>query len=315
MDKISVVIPVYNGEAFLFACLQSVVQQSCSNIEVIISIDHSSDQSLRIIQSFQHDSRIVVIENDKSNRGIFGNLNNAIRHSTGKYIQIFCQDDVMYPNMLKEQIQALESCKGAKMVYCKKDAIDAKGNKIVLQEKTWTTPDILYPEDARCYFFSYGCLPGNLSTVMLHRDCIERYGYFNQQLVYAGDFEYWIRIAGNDPIVVNKQTLLAVRQHNQRGSKTLNTNLVLLEEEISIYNDLMNAAYTGKKKKEALRYITRIRGVQHVHMFIKMLLSGNVKNMRRNIRKFKSPFSFTKVLWYYVTTLNMRINVNRKLVK
>lgn len=96
MPKISVIIPVFNMEKFVGECLESVLQQTLDDIEVIIINDGSIDNSLNIIREYQkRDNRIIVI--DKENAGVGAARNDGIKAATGDYIAFIDPDD-MYAN-------------------------------------------------------------------------------------------------------------------------------------------------------------------------------------------------------------------------
>ena len=94
--KVSVIIPCYNVEPFLAECLQSVLSQTLSEIEVICVNDGSTDGTLQILQQYQQkDSRITVI--DQENQGVAMARNVALRHAAGEFIAFMDSDD-FYPN-------------------------------------------------------------------------------------------------------------------------------------------------------------------------------------------------------------------------
>ncbi len=99
MDKISVVIPVYNVEQYLTQCLDSILSQTYTNIEVIIVDDKSPDNCPEIIDTYaQKDNRVKVIHN-KENQGYAKSVNNGIKTATGNYIAIIESDDFIDKEM------------------------------------------------------------------------------------------------------------------------------------------------------------------------------------------------------------------------
>lgn len=93
MPKISVIIPVFNMGKYVGVCLDSVLCQTLTDIEVIVINDGSTDDSLKIIREYQsHDSRIVVI--DKENAGVGAARNDGIRAATGEYLAFMDPDDL-----------------------------------------------------------------------------------------------------------------------------------------------------------------------------------------------------------------------------
>ena len=100
MSKISVCIPSYNHEKYIYHTIESVLNQSFQDFEIIISDDNSSDNTLEIAKSFK-DSRIKIIENKKNN-GTSINTNIAIENSCGEFIALIASDDMMHQDRLKK---------------------------------------------------------------------------------------------------------------------------------------------------------------------------------------------------------------------
>lgn len=101
MVKVSVIIPIYNVENFLNCCLDSIVNQSLTDIEVICIDDGSTDNSLAILQSYaKFDDRIKIIHQDNKGSGATRNL--GIEHSTGDYVYFMDSDDYIDLNALEK---------------------------------------------------------------------------------------------------------------------------------------------------------------------------------------------------------------------
>lgn len=94
MEKVSVIIPVYNGEKYLERCVNSLINQTYTNIELIFINDGSIDNSIQILKKYnKKDKRIIII--DKKNTGVSDSRNLGIKKSTGRYI-CFCDCDDTY---------------------------------------------------------------------------------------------------------------------------------------------------------------------------------------------------------------------------
>ena len=92
MHKISIIIPIYNAEKYLKICLDSVIEQTYENIEIICVNDGSKDNSLEILREYQKkDNRIIII--DKKNEGVSEARNDGIKKSTGEYVTFVDADD------------------------------------------------------------------------------------------------------------------------------------------------------------------------------------------------------------------------------
>lgn len=105
--KISVLMPVYNGEQFLDKSINSILNQTFNNFEYIIINDGSTDDSLKIIESYE-DSRIKII-NFSKNMGISAALNNGLNVAKGDYIARQDQDDISHPERFMLQVEYLKN--------------------------------------------------------------------------------------------------------------------------------------------------------------------------------------------------------------
>ncbi|MDY2723594.1 MAG: glycosyltransferase [Coriobacteriales bacterium] len=107
MPVISLLVPVYNVERYLRACLDSAANQTCSDIEIICINDGSTDSSRQIIQEYLNaDDRFRVI--DKPNTGYDNSMNCGLDEAKGDYIAILESDDIMYPGSLEALLKAAE---------------------------------------------------------------------------------------------------------------------------------------------------------------------------------------------------------------
>ena len=95
--KISIIIPIYNENKFLKQCLESIINQTLKNIEIICINDGSTDNSLEIIMEYINDNRIIII--DKKNSGYGDSMNQGLYISSGNYIGIVESDDFVDINM------------------------------------------------------------------------------------------------------------------------------------------------------------------------------------------------------------------------
>src|SRR5580698_9685158 len=105
--KVTVLMPVYNGEKYIKEALESILQQTFIDFEFLIINDGSTDNSVSIIKSF-NDNRIRLIHNEK-NSGLVYSLNKGIGLSNGEYIARMDCDDVSIPERLEKQVGFLNS--------------------------------------------------------------------------------------------------------------------------------------------------------------------------------------------------------------
>lgn len=144
MIKISVIVPVYNVEKYLRECLDSIIDQTLKDIEIICVNDGSTDNSLQILEEYaKKDNRILVIS--KQNTGYGNTMNIGIDKARGKYINFVESDDFVDSNMLEELYDLAEE-KGLEVV--KTDSrcfVDVEGVHV------FTARNVLGKEDEDLY--------------------------------------------------------------------------------------------------------------------------------------------------------------------
>ncbi len=109
-EKISIIIPVYNGATYIIETLNSILQSTYQNLEIIIINDGSTDNSREICEHMQQkDSRIVIY--DQKNCGVVSARNNGVSKATGDYLCFCDQDDIVDPICYAKQIERMEQDK------------------------------------------------------------------------------------------------------------------------------------------------------------------------------------------------------------
>lgn len=107
VPKVSIVVPVYNGERFIRQCLDSVLNQTHKNLEIICVNDGSTDQSLKILSEYvKNDSRMTVLS--QKNMGMSGARNSGINVATGKYLGFVDCDDYIESTMVEKLVSIAE---------------------------------------------------------------------------------------------------------------------------------------------------------------------------------------------------------------
>jgi len=115
MEKVSIIVPVYNAQKYIGRCVESILAQDYENIEVILVDDGSKDELGRILDDFAADSRVKVIH--KPNGGVSSTRNRGIAEATGKYLQFVDADDCLTPEATKLMVRSIEE-DDSDMVVC-----------------------------------------------------------------------------------------------------------------------------------------------------------------------------------------------------
>ena len=123
---VSICIPAYNNAAFIRATVESALAQTYENLEVLVIDDCSSDNTAEIISSIQ-DSRLRLIRNE-TNLGMTGNWNKCIEEARGEFVKLLCGDDILYPNSIALEAQALIAYPSVVLATSDTRLIDIEGN-------------------------------------------------------------------------------------------------------------------------------------------------------------------------------------------
>lgn len=283
--KISVIMPVYNGEKFLKEAIDSILNQTFKDFEFIIINDGSTDNSKSIISGFD-DQRIKYYENE-SNLGIVETLNKAVELSNGIYIARQDQDDVSIPYRFEKQFEFMEN----------NPEIAVSGSYISMfgssQNVIWNYP-VLH-EDILCNLLFSVVI--NHPTVMMRRSVILENDFRYAPLFNgAEDYDLWVRIAKRHKIANIPEVLLFYRIHPNQMAKTFSEKQVRLansirqrmlcelcdeisDEEYEIHSEISytNAKFDFEWIKAALEWLAKLknandlRGIYPEPAFSRML--------------------------------------------
>jgi glycosyltransferase involved in cell wall biosynthesis len=125
-DKVSVIIPVYNSERFLVQSIESVLNQTYQNIEVIAVNDGSTDGSGKILEKCSDKIKVVT----QKNQGLASALNAGIKNAGGRWFKWFSPDDVLYPESVEVCVGTAKTLPENTLVYTNWEIIDENGTKV-----------------------------------------------------------------------------------------------------------------------------------------------------------------------------------------
>ncbi|MBP6513136.1 MAG: glycosyltransferase [Bacteroidia bacterium] len=206
-ELVSVIIPVYNGEKFVAASIESVLKQTYSPIDIIVINDGSTDGTQEILNQFG--SKIIVIQ--QKNAGQADARNHGLTIAKGKYIALLDSDDLFVPEKIEKQISFLK--KGNLDMVCTNfETIDASNKKL---------KDISAP-----HFHSTNALTtfitGNFictSTLLFKKEWIQKVGNFDINMKGAEDGDLWFRMLVNGArLEVIHEALVKYRVHAENFS-------------------------------------------------------------------------------------------------
>lgn len=239
--KVSIIVPVYNAEKYLAECLNSLVNQSLQEIEIICIDDGSSDQSYEIVNRYsQMDTRVILMKNP-SNMGQPTSRNRGIERATGKYIQFVDADDFIEINAAKELFEYAEE-KHSDMCYMGMQ-VHFEGEldvKAVPDTILCTYPDIydgreLLGEFVRNKEFFYYTW-----SVFYRSEFLKKNNLFYRELVCGQGGNFIPRCLCNaKKVVINPSKLYHYRVHNESITHTQKAQKELLMGKIMRYIDIL----------------------------------------------------------------------------
>lgn len=201
---ISVIMPVFNREKIIAESVESILEQTYRNIELIIVDDGSTDSTLNIVKKLsEKDSRIQILK--QKNCGPASARNNAIHRAKGDYIAIADSDDISLPTRISKQISVMQE--NEDIVVCGSGfiEIDEFGNQIKAVEVALDSNAINLDMYVRC--------PFGHSTCMMRADVLKKVGGYHE-LKFAEDYELWTRLKDEGRLFNLSDRLCLYRVHS-----------------------------------------------------------------------------------------------------
>ncbi|MBD2517426.1 glycosyltransferase [Nostoc sp. FACHB-973] len=239
MPRVSVIIPSYNHEKYVYEAIQSVLEQTYQDWEIIITDDGSTDRTVNVIKQFT-DNRIKLFCFDK-NRGACIAANNCIKEATGEFIAMLSSDDVFMPNKLAKQVSFLDEQPEVGAVFSYAQIIDDDGNEFNQENHFYKT---IFNQVNRNRFewLNYFFLNGNClchPSALIRKKCYEEVGQYDERFAQLPDFDFWIRLCMNYEIYIIPEKLLKFRVRVNEGNASGNRPEVKIRTSLE-YKQILN---------------------------------------------------------------------------
>lgn len=213
MPKVSIVLPTYNGEKYLKESIESIINQTFKDWELIIVNDCSTDSSLKIAREYEkNDDRIKVINNE-TNQKLPKSLNIGFDCAKGKYYTWTSDDNLYNKDALYEMVSFLDENKKIPMVCSDFEYIDSE-NKTIEEYKEFDIYKMFYKNCVGACF-------------MYRQEVTENIGKYNENLFLIEDYDYWYRILEEYKYIGHiKKNLYRYRVHNESLTSTQSVKVV-----------------------------------------------------------------------------------------
>lgn len=289
--KVSIVLPCYNGALLLGQAIESCINQTFRDWELIIVNDCSIDNTLEVANTYaQKDERIRVYTNEKNSK-LPATLNNGFRRAKGEYWSWTSDDNLLHPEMLETFVTYLDEHKDVGCVVSDSYVIDENGN--IIGEKI--VPDNL---NSKMMLNNYVG-----ASFMYRKECAQAVGEYREDLFLVEDYEFFIRMSfyckmGRIPRFLyyymdNPNSLTATRQKEIR-ERLVRMRIMYLEKAEDTFRnnpELLSLVYyriiDNLFGKEKLKFFIKFTKKLPLHFGVKYLFIHLPKSILKKISKRK----------------------------
>ncbi|MHC8412233.1 glycosyltransferase family 2 protein [Pseudomonas sp. Hz4] len=275
MTKISVVIPSYNHRHYIEKAVDSVLNQSERDLELIVIDDGSTDDSLTYLRQI-NDPRFTLVE--QANAGAHNAINRGLELAKGDYLAILNSDDIFHPDRLRRCIEALQQ-DNADLVTTWIEVINADGKPLGVKQAwqnmlPWSVPNIEKSFSAT-NDFALNLLVSNFvsttSNIVFTRQLYDEIGGM-RNLRFAHDWDFMFRAADAYKCIVLPEALMKYRIH---GSNTISSNRAWMLFEICWVMAMGMRRFEGRRLYAGAGVESWLSDVDRVHNSVN--LQGNDK--------------------------------------
>ena len=295
--KVSVLIPNYNYAEYLSEAIESVLNQSLNDFELIIVDNCSTDNSVDIVRQYMKKDKRISLYVNESNICMYRNYNQALLYAKGKYIKYLNADDKLHHKNLEVLSTILDKYPNVALVTSLRQCIGDDQHILLppFDEGEYNGKEIILKS------LKIGNWIGEPTTVMFRRKNLNL-GLFDISLLMFADFDMWLRQLQVGNIYFVKQVLSYFRIHKKQGTKYLNDNddkllfNLLQLVEYNRYSLQMNRfGYDFLEKKNALKDINEWWYLNTMSLFKSIFKDTKHKHRLRNYI-YMNLFSYIKCL-------------------
>lgn len=284
MPKVSVIIPTYNCAHYLEQAIESAMNQTYRDLEIIVLDDGSTDDTAQVVRKYEANIRYIR----QDNRGLPAARNHAIESSSGELIALLDADDWWEPTKLAEQVSILVEDPELCLVYSDLEVVFDDGSII---------PSFLSsrPLAASGYVFDKLLQSGFIlpSTVLLRRSYLEQVGMFDESMRSHEDIDLWLRMCQRWRVALVRKSLT----HRRQGTANMTSNddlrteygIKLRMKALSLPNITTNQRHTIVQQLGGAYFA---RGYYH-------FVQGQMRECRNSLEKSLRCHGWNRRAWTY----------------
>lgn len=289
-DKISIIVPCYNAEKYLKKCLDSIINQTYNNIEIILVNDGSKDKTVKILKDYEkRDNRIIVI--DKENTGVSDSRNIGIEKATGKYVMFADADDYLEVDAVESLYKAIiiKKCKIVRGNYKRQFNSSSENEKSIGKYNNKNVQDILK------YILS-GKINCYVWLLIIERNFLKRENLkFSPDLKIMEDTYFYIQLLGKEKIYFYDKVVYNYVENENSASRDI-------KKAKDIYIEMLKAEqYIVDELKRNNFWSNEIRNI-----IIKKIIINGISNCTWNLYKAREKKQLKDFLSYIDKNKNIR---------
>lgn len=258
LPLVSICIPNYNYGLYVGKAIQSAINQSYENVEIVVIDNASTDNSIEVINSFKQNNKVKIFENTE-NIGALRNFNKSFELSKGDYVVFLSSDDMLKPKFVEKCVQVFEKYDvgmvGTEMALIDKDD-NILGEYIPFYDDNYIIPGI---KQAKVFLMG-NCFGSN--QVLIERSVLEKVGLFDGRFGAASDWHLWFRICLQSDIAYLKEQLTTLRLHGNNqtlyhGRKSMEAIFIFYLMKLDFLNRIKGNSYLESFSKEAIKKLAQ----------------------------------------------------------
>jgi glycosyltransferase involved in cell wall biosynthesis len=265
---VSICIPTFNGSLFLHQTLTSVLNQTYENLQIVISDHSSSDTTLEVIKSF-NDERIEIYSLNQKGEAA-DNWNHCCSKARGKYIQLLCQDDVLYPECIERHVYELErAAENISFSFSNRDVISPRGRKL-FKNRGWKIKGgaVKLQDDVESLIGSGTNLFGEPCAVLMRGEYLHATSGFRGK--YLIDLNMWLDLWQLGPALKINKSLCQFRISEGSWTSQLQRQQSL---EFEAFARQLSTKFTEfVSEKELSRGLSRSRRMQRKRFWLTLIV-------------------------------------------
>lgn len=289
---VSILMTAYNREKYIAEAIESVLQSTYNNFELIIVDDCSVDDTLKVASSFlKNDQRIKLFKNNL-NLGQFRNRNKAIQLANGDYIKFLDSDDKLMPTCIDKMVSAM-------LAYP-----EAGIGVQIPEENICEQPFELLPHDSIMLHYSGGNhLCYGPTGVIFKKEALCKVGLFEEAYGILADTHLNFKIASEYSTVLFERNLFFWRRHIDQVTTQQDDDVRMINERYIIMQACMSYEFLPLNKLEKNKILHNFVKINTMHCF-EYALKGKLKEAYQ-IKK-ETGLSITKVLIAFLKTIDFK---------